>query len=435
MSKFLDFKSKLQQQLSTMSETGLFVVDVNKDVLWDIYLDSFPEGTNEIYKERRQYDCQCCKQFIRTVGALVTIVDNQLVSIWDIDDAQDEFGVVTKALSRTIHTLAIKYPFLHYERYVGTDSNIQLLEDKTTIKWNHFYSTIPSKYVESKDTIPTQRGDRVEDRNVFQRSMEELTIESAEIVLELIAQNSIYRGEEHKALVKLFLEYKTKYMELLTKAQENFCWQAAATLKHGGRFRNTVIGTLLTDLSDGMDLTDAVKKFEKKVAPENYKRPTALITQSMIKKAQEKVEELGLTSALPRRYATIEDITINNVIYADRTEKTEMGAFDQLSDDIAIDMKSFSRSEKVSVDKFSSPVSLTRWLYFFARSFRHKSPPSKGKSHKSSANRSPFTVSKRNFFLDALSNIVAMVVLLVKILLQLFAHCCLILCRKQSCAV
>jgi hypothetical protein len=55
MSDFLKFKEQVQQQLSTMSDTGLFVVDVEKDVLWNLYLDSFPPGTNEIYKERRHH--------------------------------------------------------------------------------------------------------------------------------------------------------------------------------------------------------------------------------------------------------------------------------------------------------------------------------------------------------------------------------------------
>ncbi len=354
MTNFLTFKSKVQQQLTLMAGTGLFVVDVEKDVLWNAYLDSFPEGTNEIFRKCRQYDCSCCKQFIRTVGALVTIVDNNLVSIWDIDDAPAEFGVVTKALSKIVHEQSIQYPFVHYDQHIGTDSNIELLEDGGTHKWEHFYSRLPRGYVVEKTDIPSQRGDRVEDRNVFQRSMEELTVESAEIVLELIAQNSIYRGEEHKALVELFIEYKTRYSRM--NDLNNFCWEAAATLKHGGRFRNTVIGTLLTDLSDGVDLTLAVKAFEKKVAPENYKRPTALITQSMIKKAQEKVEDLGLTTALPRRYATIYDITINNVIYADRTEKSFEDVFDELSGDIAVDVKSFTRAEQVPVAKFFSDV-------------------------------------------------------------------------------
>lgn len=52
----------------------------------------------------------------------------------------------------------------------------------------------------------------------------------------------------------------------------------------------------------------AVKSYENIMAPSNYKRPTALITKKQIEAAQKKVEELGLTDALPRRHARVEDI-------------------------------------------------------------------------------------------------------------------------------
>lgn len=70
------------------------------------------------------------------------------------------------------------------------------------------------------------------------------------------------------------------------------------------------MGTLLIDLSNGVDLERAVKSYENIMAPSNYKRPTALITKKQIEAAQKKVEELGLTDALPRRHARVEDIKV-----------------------------------------------------------------------------------------------------------------------------
>lgn len=56
--EFRILKEKLANNFATMlGNKTLFEVDVDKDILWDLYLDSFPSGTNPIYRERRVYDC------------------------------------------------------------------------------------------------------------------------------------------------------------------------------------------------------------------------------------------------------------------------------------------------------------------------------------------------------------------------------------------
>ena len=43
----------------TKDVDNIFEVAVDKDETWNLYLDSFPEGTNNIYRERREHDCSC----------------------------------------------------------------------------------------------------------------------------------------------------------------------------------------------------------------------------------------------------------------------------------------------------------------------------------------------------------------------------------------
>ena len=82
MSNFKTFKKEMQTHISTMlvGQDRIFVTDVSKYDLWNTYLDSFPTGTNEIYKERREFDCNCCKSFMRAFGNAVVVVNNNLVS-------------------------------------------------------------------------------------------------------------------------------------------------------------------------------------------------------------------------------------------------------------------------------------------------------------------------------------------------------------------
>jgi hypothetical protein len=124
------------------------------------------------------------------------------------------------------------------------------------------------------------------------------------------------------------------------------------------RVRNTVIGTLLTDLSaEGADLEAAVKAFETKVAPTNYKRPTAIVSKAMIQKAQATVEELGFTSALERRYATLEDITVNNILFADRAARKVMtNVFDDLAAQTPEKSRKLDKVEEIGIEDFIANV-------------------------------------------------------------------------------
>ncbi len=65
-------------------------------------------------------------------------------------------------------------------------------------------------------------------------------------------------------------------------------------------------------------MDDCVTAYERIMAPENYQRPKSIVTKRMIEEAQKKVQELGLMDSLPRRHAALEDITVNNVIFANR---------------------------------------------------------------------------------------------------------------------
>lgn len=354
---FITFKQAVQKQFQAMQATGLFTVDLGADVdLNQTYLQAFPQGSNPIFRERTEHDCSCCKQFIRTIGDVVTIVDNKLVSIWDVSiPSEPAYQAVANALSALVKSKAVSNKFMHYENHVGTDKNFeQTVSGANT--WEHFYVNLPSKVVFKKDRIGTLQGEAKASFDVTLRGLKEITTDSIDTVLELIAQNSLYRGEEHKANVVAFKKLKAEFDKVENK--ELFVWQYIENNNHSGRIRNTVIGSLLTDLSDGVDLEKAVKSFEQKVAPANYKRPTALVTQKMIDNAKATIEELGYTSALERRYATLDDISINNVLFANRTVKKQLtgSVFDDLKPTAKTKQKEMSGVEEISIEKFLKDV-------------------------------------------------------------------------------
>lgn len=353
------FKTAVAKQFERMQKHQLFRVEVEKDKLWETYLKSFPEGSNPIFREQTEYDCSSCRHFIRAVGNVVAIINGQVESIWDGPVEEPNYQAVATAMSMLVKSSRICDQFLHFEKVAGTDKNFeQMVEQVKT--WEHFFINIPKEFVANKAAIPTLLNGPRTARDSLLRSLTEITDDSVNTVLELIAQNSLYRGEEHKFALEQFNKLKKKFNQLTTdKEKEIFTWShLKETAGSVAKIRSTSIGTLLTDLSSGRELEDSVKSFEAMVAPQNYKRPTALITKGMIAEAKAKLQELGLTSALERRFATLNDITINNILFADRsTRKALTGdVFDDLASAVATPMKNLDKVEEVPIEKFITDV-------------------------------------------------------------------------------
>lgn len=354
---FKDFKEALQKQFESMC-TGehLFTTNIDKELIWEKYLASFPEGSNPIFIERAEHDCSACKSFIRQWGNIVALKDNQIVSIWDVEIG-GHYQPVADALSEMIKSGGIENLFLNNFPKLGTDFNHGENEDGTVTKWHHFFLTLPKKFVtRSVDSIGSRLSEYRAAKEVFKRSLEEISVDAIDTVLELINQNSLYRGEEHKGMVETLQKLKKEYDKLPENQRDNHCWTTAAKMGGAAKIRNTVIGTLLVDISDGVDLDRSVRTFESKVAPANYKRPNAIITKRMVDDAQAKIEELGFTDSLARRYAEMDDITINNVLFANRNTKKAMDVFDELKESVPVDIKKLSKVEEVSIDDFISSI-------------------------------------------------------------------------------
>ena len=353
---FKKFSQQVKAKFDQMKTKPLYVTATNKSDIWNLYLASFPEGSNNLYLERTEHDCNCCKQFIRTLGNVVAVADDgTLETIWDIQ-VDDEYSVVAKALSDYVKAQPVRDVFLHFEPTTGKEVTHQLKDDKV-IDWNHFHAKLPQQVVKPKDTIPTALAETRANAEVLDRSLRELTLESAETVLEIIAQGSLYRGEEHKSTLNLFVGLKREFDALEGVLQANYAWVKSSTLGYASKIRNTVIGSLLVDLSSGIDLESAVKSFEAKVAPSNYKRPKSLITKGMIQKAEAEVKKLGYEDSLARRYAVTADITINDVLFADRTAKSLMpSVFDEMIKETTDKKPKLDKVEGVSVEDFISNI-------------------------------------------------------------------------------
>lgn len=364
--EFTEMRDMLMDHFNEMVKdvNYLFEVAVDKDELWNLYLDSFPAGTNEIYRERRWHDCSCCRQFIKSIGNAVVIKDNKIETIWDFKTNDTTYQPVLNALSDFIKSHAVSDIYVSKFKKIGTQKNYEEMENGHIHEWTHFYVELPDRFVDKTSRSEGDiKGGYRDTRNVFKRSLDEISMDALDTILELITSNTLYKGEEWKNALTEFHRYKREYDKLSSDSEKNlYAWKKS--VKAGiaiGRIRNHSIGTLLVNVSEGMNLDTAVKKYEQIVAPTNYKRSKPIYSKKMLEDAQKKIVELGYMDSLARRYAKLDDITVNDILFSNKDSAKRIDGAIDIFGELAKNTKGgkakkFSKVEEVTVDTFINDI-------------------------------------------------------------------------------
>lgn len=316
---FTTFAGPIQARFKEMAQHELYTTDVVD--LFDQYLAAFPEGTNPLFRVRTVNDCQCCKRFVLRLGGLVNIRDGEIITVWGGLDLPHPYKEVAEALDTIVRSASIVSVFRTKERAFGMTHNY---DPKTSERYNHFHGAVADRHFATDPDTKRSEQDAV--FKVMYRGLTEIKLTDIGAVLDLIENNGLYRGEEHKRDLVGFRNLLQRYLLVAMfnneRANKVFVWENLGD--RNARFRNTVIGTLFTDLADGKDFDQAVRAFETKVAPANYKRPTAAITQGMVEAAVQTLTDLGLHGAIARRYAKLSDVSVNDVLFVDNDVRGKM---------------------------------------------------------------------------------------------------------------
>lgn len=319
---FKPFGVAVKRHFDSMSKGELFRVAISGDAVWELYLSSFPEGTNPMFRVRTEHDGSYDRNFVRQLGNVVSITDTgELMTIWNISGLESPYKEVAESLNNALSGLVIESLFRTKERKYGYVNSTEVMPNGSIHTWDHFHAEINSRHL--TNDVGTKIGEYNTRAELFQRGLTTVSNDALVQVQELVKTNTLYRGAEFTNLVSDFRDALKKYNNQTCPHKKNILvWRNAD--KHYAHFRNTVIGTLVVDLSEGKDLEEAVRMYESKVAPANYKRPTALITQSMIDNSIKKINELGIQESLERRHANLTDVSVNDVLWADSSAAKKM---------------------------------------------------------------------------------------------------------------
>ncbi|WP_111654674.1 YfaP family protein [Actinoplanes lutulentus] len=320
MGDFEQFVADVSTRLSTMSKGELYVVGdgLDRDSLWLTFLESFPAGTNLRFRERSEYDCSTCRGFIKNFGNVVEIHNGRIRTVWSGVSASDPvFSVVAAALDEFVGMLPLSGVFRSTEAQYGTRTTRTLRDGQVEV-WHHLNGRVEKRH--HTTDAGAARGSFDAAVQVFQRGLAELTQQALDTVVDLIDGDALYRGAEHRRAVTEFRSLQNQW----TQATDGRAFVFANAMNPAARFRNTVIGTLVQELSAGVDLEHAVRSFESRVAPQNYQRPTALITPAMVKAAMKTIDELGIEESLQRRFARLSDVSVTNVLWVGNDTQSQM---------------------------------------------------------------------------------------------------------------
>jgi len=384
------FNKRIQAQLDEMCKTGkLFRVSLTGDEIWGLYLKSFTKTNNPIFRdpESSTHNCNHCKNFIRRYGNVVTIdADNNIVSIFDVV-CDLEYQKTAKALAEAIRSSKVAEVFfetfnelnkLPYESCSKSNSVFQLgtsvnhkrytkeeadkfgvVKPEEIREFNHMHLFLPKEFVDaSGNSVESIMATYRDAKNVFQRAMEEISLDTLKLVKDLIIQGSLLNGDAHLFKIEQIIPLKTEYDKLSADQRDSWCWVNSYNLPFA-KFKNELIGVLCSELSEGEELNKACQAWNKRVDPANYMKATAPITKKQIAEAKEFVESNGYAESFDRRFATIDDIKVSEILHSNvgKGEIKDVSIFDGVKATSTRHKRSeFDGIEEVSIEKFMTDI-------------------------------------------------------------------------------
>lgn len=339
MLSFIEFRTLVSNHMKTLLDTNVvFQTDV-EDIV-EFYLESFPEGTNEVHVERREYDCNTCNKFLRRFGNIVAIdpYDYSLNSIWNFAIDDKDWLEVTQAMHEEVTSAPITNAFHTNASFYGEDP---VLQTKRHIReWNHFTVDLKAHKATKPAEEPQGRiNESVVNRRLLEEALTSISMETAQRILTMIENRQLYRSSTKKNLVRKFIETLGKYQSLSVSKRENFLWYHSNNGASGqavARITNDLIGQLLVNVSSGEVSTDNIGIFWQSIANPNTRNVSqSRPSQTNIKVAQDFVKENGYMSSIKKKHISMDDIPLDVLLFNDRTVKPvvldELDAFSKLA--------------------------------------------------------------------------------------------------------
>ena len=285
------------QESFQRSFVPFFTVDT--DELWSIYLKHIPADV------RQSYDCNTCRHFIERFGGLVSL--NNLTGetksvIWDPKHGMpDALRDSVRRLKETVESRPIQDVFVTNRSTLGIGQ---------TGDFQHPAITVPEGF-RYKGPYPVDQlqAQKREDIKTLCLALASYKLEDFTALVRLFRSESVSRHEKFAAHATWLYGLKRLDDSRSVTYRRNEIWHAIATASEGWcHVRSSVLGTMLDDLASGMSIPQVIARAEEKLDPIKYQRPQEAPKAGNLVKAEAQFQQLGLATALERRFARLDEV-------------------------------------------------------------------------------------------------------------------------------
>lgn len=360
-----------------MAHLPLFTLDVNKKELFKLYLSELrAQNADPIFRTETVHNCNCCKSFISRYSKIVAVDENlNRIYLWDAP-VEGTYKEVFKAMRTAVEECNIAHKFVESQiqcekaKYKTTAKHTRLGFDQTikhdpdTAKvlemFNHWYIDLPNEHITTASKYSVTSNSSA----AIYRLKKGLSFKE-ETFLEVMQQGeakAILDYSMFEASVSNMASLASEYRKATAEGKgiEYIACKSITASSATLNFANSAIGTLLQDLDAGEELEIAIRKFNKKVSPENYKQAKAVVPLRKIAEAKKDLEEKGYMPSILRRPAIESDLKLMEGILYSNVDTLVVfksyNVFDDLLNNQQPKLNTNSKGKPISIDDFLNNV-------------------------------------------------------------------------------
>lgn len=280
----------------------LFTTDVSPEALISAYIDSIP------VKYRSHYKCNCCFAFIRKYGGLVSINKDGETKplLWGefYVNGAVQWTAAMVEMANLVRNAKVTGRFLWEKNELCWGKPI-------TGNWTHLAGVIGCFSHDSLLYTASQlMAEKKHEFVLLSKALSDYSEPVASEAQRILKSGLLNQSDVAIGQIDMFVDLHERLKGIKGRQRENVIWHTVSTIPKGFAHlgASNILATLMDQITANEPFETIKRAWNGKVAPLNYQRPKADPTDGNVDRAEAIFEKLNLTSALRRRFATLEDV-------------------------------------------------------------------------------------------------------------------------------